>query len=237
MRAFGDQSMSASLNSCTCVTAPVHEDFLRILPVVERHARIVFRGRSAAEKEEAVSEAVAAAFVSFVALKARGLQPECFPSHLASFAVLRVKAERHVGSGSCNRDVLSHKAQRLHGFRVTSLSEVSPASRRGNPAARSLPDGAHSFTERLCDNMRTPVADQVEFRIDFPAFLGTLSSREQSMARRLEAEEPAKEVARRFGISPARVTQLRRGWLRQWRTFQDDSPKSFRPALRPLAAV
>jgi hypothetical protein len=78
--------------------------------------------------------------------------------------------------------------------------------------------------------MRTPVADQVEFRIDFPAFLRTLSSRDQSMARRLEAEEPAKEVARRFGISPARVTQLRRSWLRQWRIFQDESSKSFRPA-------
>jgi transposase-like protein len=202
---------------------------LPILPVVERHARIIFRGRSVAEKEEAVSEAVAAAFVSFVALKARGLQPEKFPSNLATFAVLRVKAERHVGSGSCNRDVYSSKAQNRFGFRVTSLSEDTAVPHGRDPAARSATHTTGAFTERLCDNTRTPVPDQVEFRLDFPAFLQTLSQREQNMAHRLESEEPAKEVARRFGISPARVTQLRRSWLRQWQSFQGDRDEKSQP--------
>jgi hypothetical protein len=83
-------------------SASSHRDFLLILPVVEKRAQFAFRFLPPVDREEAIAEAVAAASVSFVSLKARGKFPAAFPVVLASFAVLHVRNGRHVG-GSCRR--------------------------------------------------------------------------------------------------------------------------------------
>jgi hypothetical protein len=93
-----------------------HLGFLNIKPVVERHARIVFRKWSKEAREEAVAEAVAAAFESYVALKERGRQPDRFPFQLACFAALHVKDDRHVGGKKSARDVSSRTTQAAHAF-------------------------------------------------------------------------------------------------------------------------
>jgi hypothetical protein len=49
-----------------------HAGFLALQPIVVRHAQVVFRRYPAAEQEELIAEAVAAAFVSYVALKSLG---------------------------------------------------------------------------------------------------------------------------------------------------------------------
>jgi hypothetical protein len=186
--------------------ACLHIEFLVLLPVVERHAKFVFRGHP--DREEAVAEAVAASFESFLAIKARGKNPHDFPSSIAKYAVLHVKDDRHVGGTSSSTDVLSSKAQRRHGFRVMSLA---PANRLS------------AYEERLRDDRRTPVPDQVAFRIDWPAFLKTLTERDRQMTHALAEERAAKEVAQRFRISNGRVTQLRQRWHRDWLVFHGDT--------------
>src|SRR5271154_1235245 len=93
------------------------DDFLPLMTVVQKHASVVFRGLPQVEREEAIAEAVAAAYVAYRRLCERGIDPvREFPSMMATFAVRQVKDGRHVGSRMSSRDVLSTRAQRKHGF-------------------------------------------------------------------------------------------------------------------------
>jgi hypothetical protein len=87
------------------ISAPVecqqsHEDFLPLRARVERQAHFAFRHPSAADREEAASEAVAAALQSFVRLRARGKNPECdFPirkAHWAALALMEAQLQPHL---------------------------------------------------------------------------------------------------------------------------------------------
>jgi hypothetical protein len=198
-------------------------EFLALSPIVERHARVAFRGRNRSDREEAIAEALAAAFQSYAALKARGKDPiRDFPTVLATFAVLHVKDDRHVGGRSSSQDVLSRKAQRKHDFRIESLPS-SPRARFGDLYGEVDGQGRQdTFEERLQADTQTPVPDQVCFRIDWPAFLQTLSPRDQAMARFLSLGHSGQAAAKKFKVCPGRVTQLRRQWHRAWLAFQGE---------------
>jgi DNA-binding NarL/FixJ family response regulator len=181
-------------------------DFLPLYPVIQRHARIVFRHLSSVEREEAVAEAVAAGFCSFVALKKRGKDPSAFPHALATYAARRVRDGRRVGSKLNSRDVLSKAAQQRRGFDLVQLP-------------------AHQFDELLIDDTITPIADQVAFRIDWKAFLRRMSSRHRRIVHYLAMGHAAKWVAHELHLSPGRITQLRQQWKQQWRAFTGESTK------------
>lgn len=56
----------------------------------------------------------------------------------------------------------------------------------------------------------TPIPDQVSFRIDFPAFLDTLSERQRLIIGELMRGTAQSEIAHIFGISTARISQMKR---------------------------
>ena len=208
-----------------------HDDFLALAPVVERHARVAFRALDGAAREEAVAEAVAAAFAAHVALKARGRDPAAFPSMLATYSVLRAKDGRHVGGRRNSRDVLSRKAQQRRGFRVEPLPAPAATACEGLYARARGRREQGALDECLRDSRKAPVPDQVAFRIDFVVFLGVLAERDRRMALALAEGHAAKQVARRFGLTPGRVTQLRQRWRRQWLAFQGETGQI--PPARP----
>jgi hypothetical protein len=84
--------------------------------------------------------------------------------------------------------------------------------------------------EALHDNTQTPVDEQVCFRLDFPAWLNTLGDRDRRVVKDLMRGERALEVAHKFGVSPSRVSQLRREFQRGWTHFCGEGP-----ADRPCA--
>lgn len=199
------------------------DEFLALVPIVERHARIVFRHLPPVEREEALAEATAAALVAFRSLRRRGLDPvRDFPSQIATYAVLHVKDGRHVGGRCSSTDVLSRKAQRRHGFRVTSL----PAStRQPHEELYATVHGQRTvdaLEEYLRDNHRTPPPDQAAFRIDFPAFKRSLGRRDRRLLAFLELGHSGKDAAARFRLSPGRVSQLRHAWHREWQRRSGD---------------
>lgn len=204
-----------------------HAEFLALSHIVERHARVVFRDRNPTDHEEAIAEAVASAFESYVALKSRGKDPlREFPTAMATFAALHVKNDRHVGGSSRSTDVLARKAQRQHGFRVECLPS-SPRTTFDNLYADvNGQQQQDTFEERLHDNTLTPVVDQVCFRLDWPAFLRTLSRRDRALIQFLSLGHSAKAAANEFKLSPPRVTQLREQWQREWRAFQGEAENS-----------
>ena len=128
-----------------------------LLPVVERHASIYFRQQDAERKADLVAETIGLAWKWFVSLERRNKDVADFPTTLATYAARAVNSGRRVCGQENGKDVLSGRAQRRQGFTVGKLPDFSTES--GNP-----------LTEALSDNMVLPVPDQVQFRLNWPAW-------------------------------------------------------------------
>jgi hypothetical protein len=203
----------------------LHTAFLSILPRIELHARIYFRGlRCPQRKADAIAETVAISWRWFVRLVERGKDPLAFPVVLAGYAARAVKCGRRVCGQLKGKDALSPLAQQRHGFTVEPLPH-STASRHeerySNVHGQKQQD---ALEERLRDNMQTPVPEQVAFRIDFPDWLTTLSPRERRLVGEMANSERTLDLSQRFGLSPARISQLRRELHNDWRRFLGDDP-------------
>jgi DNA-binding NarL/FixJ family response regulator len=188
--------MSASIS-----TSDWQSGFLAVLPTVEANAQIQFRRLPAEQRKEAVQEAIAAAAVSYQTLVAKGRAHDAHPSTIATHAVQHVRSGRHVGgSQEAARDVMSSVARRRHGFKLD----------LGNC------DGLQNM---LTASGRADVPDLAAFRVDFDRWFSMLTRRDQKIISAIASGDCTKTVAERFGISPARVSQLRRRYERQWLVF------------------
>jgi hypothetical protein len=202
---------------------PPHAGFLALLPRIELHATICFRHvRCPQQKADKVQECVALAWQWFLRLSERGKDVFAFPMAFASLVARAVKCGRKLCGQERAGDVLSFVAQRRHGFRI----ELFPASTRSphehlyaDPHGQALLD---ALEECLRDNTQTPVPDQVTFRIDFPVWRCTRSERDRRVIDALMAGGRTRDVSQRFGLSPGRVSQLRRDFLEDWRRFIDE---------------
>jgi hypothetical protein len=192
--------------------AGLHARFLSILPRIATHGRVYFRHLRAADQEEAVQEMVALCWKWFLRLAARGKDATRFPSALASYAARAVRSGRRACGQERGRDALSPSAQRRHGFLVSGL-----------PAASTLSD--NPLSEALADNTRTPPDEQCAFRLDFPAWRGSRAERDRRIIDELMAGERTLDVAGRHGLSPARVSQLRREFHDDWARFCGAHPE------------
>jgi hypothetical protein len=201
----------------------LHAAFLTILPRIELHARVYFQGiRCPQRKDDAVAETVAVSWRWFVRLVERGKDPLAFPVALASYAARAVKCGRRLCGQESGGDALSSLAQQRHRFRAEPLPH-STASRHEERYSHVYGQRQRdAFEERLRDNTQTPVPEQVVFRIDFPEWLTTLSSRERRLVREMADGERTLDLSKRFGLSPARISQLRRELHNDWRRFLGD---------------
>jgi hypothetical protein len=209
-----------------CPTAPprpchLHEAFLKILPRVETHGRVYFRDlRCHHDKEEAVAEMVALAWRWFVRLAGRGKDASRFPRALATFAARAVNAGRRLNGQEAAKDVLSWQARRRHGFGVEALPDFDTP-------------GDESLAGALRDNTRTPPPEQAAFRLDFPAWLGTRTRRDRNVIEELMRGGRTAEVSEAFGISPSRVSQMRKEFRADWARFcGEEAAAPARPGCR-----
>jgi hypothetical protein len=179
--------------------------FLRLLPAIRRHARFAFRHLSLGRRQEAISEAIAAAFVAFIRLAERG--KPTYPTPLAHYAVLHVKNDRRVGGQESSTDVLSFKAQNRHGFRVVGLDQFD--------------ESRNKWLEEIAveDRNATP-ADVACTRLDFRAWLRRLPRKKQRIAKTLAEGSSTNEAALDHGVTAGRVSQIRRELEESWQEFQ-----------------
>jgi hypothetical protein len=190
-----------------CPAANAQHDalFLGLRPAIEHYARLAFRNLSPQFREEAICAVVAHAFCAFRRLVERGKQDIAYATPLARYAVARYRAGRCIGNRLNSRDVCDVTAQRRRGFSLHSL----------NIAATS-----NAWHAALADDTLTPILDQVAFRMDFPAWLQTLSRRDQKLAMFLAVGNTPSEASRQFRISVARISQVRRELRRSWKVFE-----------------
>ncbi|MCI0464318.1 MAG: hypothetical protein L0Z62_45875 [Gemmataceae bacterium] len=212
------QTLSPPVESAPSLRA----DFLTILPAIERHARFAFRHlQRYHDREDAIAETVAVAWAWYVRLARQGRDATAFPTALASFASRHVKSGRHLCGTENTKDALSPNARRHRGFGVEQLPD-------------NRTQGQSPWQEALIDNTQSPVPEQVIFRLDFPAWLLTLTDRDRRIAEQMALGQRTLDLAGDFSVSPARVSQLRREFRQSWQHFhagsETEGPRETAPA-------
>jgi hypothetical protein len=186
--------------------------FLAVLPIVQTHAQIQFRRLPADRREEAIQETIAAACMSYQIAVAQGKQDVIRPGPLADFAVRHVRTGRHVGGKQdAAKDVMSPVAHQRHGVQVQSYH----AHRSG--------DGTDGWRQLAIEDRKASIPDLAAFRIDFAQWLKSLTRRDRRIIAAFVSGERTMTVAERFGISEARVSQLRRKYEWEWQVFQGEN--------------
>jgi hypothetical protein len=182
-----------------------------VLPKVLSHGRVYFRHLKAERKEECIAEMAALAWKWHLRLAERGKDAARFPTALATFAARAVRSGRRLAGMDRAKDALSPLAQKRKGFAVGKLPECSGL--HGN-----------AFDEALADNTKSPVDEQVCFRIDFPSWRASRTERDRRALDDLMVGERTLDVAGKYGLSPGRVSQLRREFLLGWRRYISEPP-------------
>jgi hypothetical protein len=200
--------------------AQLHVAFLTLLPRVELHGNIFFRHvRCPHKKADAIQEMSALAWKWFLRLHERGKDPADFLTGFVSLLARAVNSGRRLAGMAKAKDVLNAATQRGHGFHVERLPSCTQASHERLYAEVHGQELHDAFEERLRDNTITPVPEQVAFRIDWPAWLRTLTGRERRLIRAMALSERTLDLSKQFEVSPARISQLRREFFEGWERF------------------
>ena len=179
------------------------EQFLELLPQIRSQACRAFRRLQRERRDDMVQEVIANAFCAYVSLVRRGRANTAYATPLANFAIRQVIAGRRVGSSSRVYDVTSPFARSARGILVECL------------------DGEQSeWRAALVEDRRATPADIAAARIDVAAWFRAMSESHRGIASALAMGETTSEVARQFGLSAARISQIRGLLKASWATFQ-----------------
>ena len=187
-------------------TSASNSRFLEMLPQIREQAQIAFRTATPEAKEELITEVVANAFVAFVRLVERGKADLAYPTPLAQFAVRQVRAGRLVGTKLNVHDVSSRYCQLAKNITVERLDSVQG-----------------EWREALLEDRSAGPAEIAASRIDVADWFKSLGRGKRRIAVLLARGETTSAVARMFGLTAGRVSQLRQELKRSWELFQSQA--------------
>lgn len=121
--------------------------------------------------------------------------PQATPQSIAWYATKRVKVGRQ--------------------FSERQRSITGP-----NPRQLDKPPRDSELLTDVVDDSRNP-ADVAQLRLDFIAWLDVLTERERVMLTAFLNGERTSDLSAQYGISPARVSQIRRELVEHWAVFTD----------------
>jgi len=188
----------------------LNDRFLELLPVIRDRAQYAFRRVPVDAREELLQETVSQAYVLFVRLVQRGKTALAYATPLAQFAIQNVNAGRRLGSRSNRRDLTSQCPESSNRMTIERLDWFNGESGQ--------------WRQVLLEDRTAGPSQIVQMRIDFAAWLETLSSRNRRLAETLASGETTRYVARSFKISAGRVSQLRRDLCASWHRFVGELP-------------
>lgn len=214
--------------TATVVCQPIDQlqsEFARAMPRIVRHARCFFRHiQCQHRRSDCINEVVSLCWAWWLRLVDRGKDPRQFVSVIAGFAVRAVRSGRRLCGQERAKDALSTVAQQRHGFKVESLPL---STRRCHEEVHGGVTGQRQmdiYEERLHENTRTQPDEQAAFRIDWPCWLDTRTDRDRRLIEMMARNERTLDLSRKFGLSPSRISQLRRDYQSDWRRFTEEAP-------------
>lgn len=200
-----------------------HAGFLKMLPRIEKYARIAFRSVPSSQREELVQEAICNTLVAYKRLFDLGKTSLAYPSVLGRYAVAQIRTGRRVGASLNANDALAEYAQRKRGHHVESLSYYDTDE--------------NAWREIAVEDKRSTPADVAATRIDFSEWLQRLPVRHRKMALKLATGESTTNVARRYRLSLGRISQIRAEMRNSWETFQSGTLAAGAGQNRPAKRV
>ena len=143
---------------------------------------------------------------------ASGVEQGCLglPQRLARFGVAQTRDGRKVGGHLNVRDVSSPYCQREKGITVDRLDKFDRRE--------------EAWLEVLLEDRHAGPAEVAAIRVDFAAWLPSLPRRLRQIATFLAGGETTTAAARRFQVSPGRISQIRQELCLAWQRFQGDEP-------------
>jgi hypothetical protein len=198
-----DNKCSASQSSA--IEPDRDAKFLAMLPRIRRQAAFYLRHVSKKERADAIQEVVASAFVNYVGLIERGKAELAYAGPLARYGACQYRAGRRVGNRMNGDDISSDYCQRRKRIVVEQLDRFD--------------DPTSEWEQLVVEDRHSTPADVASTRIDFRAWLESLPVRRRHIAEILATGEATSQVARMFGVSPARISQFRRELNDAWLVF------------------
>ena len=187
--------MIASVKPVTSSEVPSFESMLPVLTIRFRKASLSLK--SYEERTDAVAEMIGLAYGVYASLVKRG-RTDIFSSPIGEFAVKGYFSGRRV-AGMSATDVTSPRCRFLGRSTVVN-------------------DGVGKC---ICRRTFKPSTIAC-FNIDFAAWKETLDERTRNLLVDILDGEITSCLARRYMISPARISQIRRELVESWREFVAD---------------
>jgi hypothetical protein len=180
-------------------------EFLAMLPRIRKQAAFYLRHLPRKERAEAIQEVVASAYVSYARLIERGKADLAFAGPLARYGARQYLGGRRVGTRMNCHDITSAYCQRRKGIMVEQLDRFD--------------DPTSEWEQLVVEDKHSTPAEVASTRIDFRAWLESLPVRTRQVAESLATGEATSHVARMFGCSASRISQLRRELYDAWLAF------------------
>ena len=182
-----------------------NQTFEALLPKIQQQAHAASRHELDERRQELIAEVIANAFIAYVRLVERDLEEIIYATPLAQYAIRQVRSGRRVGCKMNVNDVTSPYARCAKDIMMESLHR------------RKELHG--EWEEMLVENRKAGPAETAASRIDFGDWMQSLSKRQRNIADTLGSGETTKSAARKFGVTPGRISQLRQELKKAWEEF------------------
>lgn len=200
--------MSSISIDCPPVSHDWQTGFIPLLPEIKERLRLAFRQRDAAAREEAISDGVVLCLLAYLRLHEQGRADKVTASNLAWYAAKQIRSGRSAGCRLNSKEPLAVYAQQRRGIRVEHM--------------RSNDHSEQTWIDALIQDQRSTVLDHVAAKLDVAAWLKTLCRRTRRIAADLAKGCTTSEVARKYGVTAARISQLRQELKDSWSEFQHE---------------
>lgn len=187
----------------------VQDRFLKLLAAIQQQAAHACRAQDPEARDEFVQAVTASAYAAFVRLCQRGKEHVACATSLAGYAIRQVRSGRTVGCQLNGQDISSVYAQLQQRITIERLDRFDWYS--------------GEWQEILIEDRLAGPAETAAARLDVAAWLRGLTSTKRGIAQHLARGETTAAVARLCGLSPGRVSQVRRELAESWALFQGDA--------------
>ena len=181
------------------------DHFLLLLPKIESYANWAFRHLDVEARGNAVSDVIANAWVAFDRLVKAGKSSLVYPTVLARYGVAQFNEGRRVGTSTNTRDVTSPAAKRKHQHQIASINRCD--------------DDNESWKSIVVEDRSAGPAEIAQVRIDFDAWLDSLTEKQQRAANLMCEGSSTSELSENIGVTSGRISQIRRELEQNWQQF------------------
>jgi hypothetical protein len=178
-------------------------NFVTMLPEIKQRLRLAFCRLDPEAREDAIEEGIVHSLLAYVRLHEQGRTEVASASSLAWYSSRQVKRGRPAAGRMNGKEPLSRYAQLGNGIWVDQTQG--------------------QWIETLVEDKRASVADQVAAKIDVGAWFATLTQKMRQIAKDLAFGHSTSEVANKYGVTPGRISQLRRTLEESWVAFQGEA--------------